>query len=80
MVAGGVGEYGGGGGIVGGGSGGVVGGGCLKIILVEAVVEVGGVDGGSGVRRGGDGGGDVGRVACLSYYLFISKYMYISIG
>ena len=38
----------------GGGSGDVEGGGCLKIILVEAVVEVGGI---------GDGGGDVGRVA-----------------
>ena len=30
---------------------------------MEAVVEVGGVGGGSGVRRDGDGGGDVGGVA-----------------
>ena len=56
----------GGGGIVGGGSGGVLDGGGLKIILVEMVVEVVGIGGGSGVRIGGrgvDGGGDVGGVA-----------------
>ena len=38
--------------IVGGGCGGVVDGDGLKIILVEVVVGVGGVGGGSGVRRG----------------------------
>ena len=40
------------------------------------MVEVGGIGGGSGVRRegrGGDGGGDVCGVARLSCYLFISE-------